>query len=180
MKKQSDFTALPLRLQSKIEIEPNSGCWIWTGNIDKDGYGSYKFTVKGKNWRVHRLVWTLLIGDPARVMHHQCGVKPCCNPSHFEGFDSFAEDNRHHRLTICESGRHILSESRRILPNGVSGGCMLCEKERRIARKDLTRERDNAYAREWREKHRKAVRENDRARYEKERGKRIASALKNG
>lgn len=85
------FEDLPDKLQRKIHRQRNGkGCWIWidksswTGRMRDipDNYGTVRFS--GKNWPVHRLVYTLLCGAIPKdaIIRHQCHRKRCCNPSH--------------------------------------------------------------------------------------------------
>jgi hypothetical protein len=47
---------LPDPLARNITIDPETGEWIWTGLLDRDGYGRYRGEA------VHRVVYKLLIG----------------------------------------------------------------------------------------------------------------------
>ena len=56
-------------------------CWIWTGWIDRLGYGRFK--VQGSYVMAHRLAYTIANGDPgALVVHHTCFTTRCVNPAH--------------------------------------------------------------------------------------------------
>ena len=60
-------------------------CWLWTGRVSpRTGYVLIWF--EGKYWRLHRLVYKLLVGelDPELVIGHKCNIKHCCRPSHLE------------------------------------------------------------------------------------------------
>lgn len=75
---------LPQRIQDRIDVRPN-GCWLWTGALNHNGYGHVGF--QHKTWRVHRLVYTLLVGaiPPGLQLDHVvCGTRHCCNPDHVE------------------------------------------------------------------------------------------------
>jgi hypothetical protein len=48
------------RVEAKYVQEPNSGCWLWTGAMQRNGYGY--FTLDRKNWRAHRLLYTMNVG----------------------------------------------------------------------------------------------------------------------
>lgn len=58
------------------------GCWEWSGDRDKDGYG--RVSVGSKNVFVHRLIYELCVSEipmGMQVLHH-CDNPPCCNPDH--------------------------------------------------------------------------------------------------
>lgn len=64
---------------SKVKVLGDDECWLWTGSLDKYGYG-----YTGRQ-RCHRIAWeitktkSLLKGD---VVRHSCDTPACCNPSH--------------------------------------------------------------------------------------------------
>ena len=78
------WSGLPENIESKIQPEPNSGCWLWLGGLrdKKDGYGAADYA--GRTWRTHRLVYTLLReAVPAHLdVDHDCRNRICCNPDH--------------------------------------------------------------------------------------------------
>lgn len=67
-----------------IEPEPSTGCWVWLGRIDSDGYGIADYA--GRAWRAHRLIYTLVVGpvSPEMVMDHLCRTRCCVRPEHLE------------------------------------------------------------------------------------------------
>ena len=67
--------------------EPNSGCLLWLGSYNKDGYGQFKVhngTRNGRTILAHRVAWELshglVVGD-FQVLH-ECDTRPCVNKDH--------------------------------------------------------------------------------------------------
>jgi hypothetical protein len=94
------------RIRERIETDA-SGCWIWQGTADADGYGAIR--VGEKVWRTHRVTYTVIHGPIPRgkVVRHKCDNARCCNPMHLEIGDH--EDNTQ---DIVDRGR---AKKRRIL-----------------------------------------------------------------
>ena len=70
------------RLESYISIEPNSGCWLWTGAVISKGYGCLR--INKKTHLAHRLSFEIFNGEIPPKMHvlHKCDTMPCINPKH--------------------------------------------------------------------------------------------------
>lgn len=78
---------------ARIVPEPNTGCWLYLGPYDKDGYG--KFGALGE--RAHRIAWTLTRGPVphGKWVLHRCDTEPCVNPGHlFLGDNALNVDDR--------------------------------------------------------------------------------------
>ncbi len=71
-----------INAMKKIEMVPESGCWIWMGTTNEKGYGRLK-TTKGKMY-AHRFFYQQLVGPIPDGMFvcHRCDVTSCCNPAH--------------------------------------------------------------------------------------------------
>lgn len=67
----------------KVQAIGESGCWIWTGDLNEDGYGRVHV---GSNKRVlaHRLSYTAHVGEipPRGCVCHRCDIPSCINPDH--------------------------------------------------------------------------------------------------
>ena len=96
-----------------------SGRWLFTGSLDKDGYGLMGVTGVGTQ-RVHRLAYEVLAGPIPEGMEidHLCRVRNCMNPVHLEAVtrrvnslrsESFAAINA--RKTHCIHGHEFTPEN---------------------------------------------------------------------
>lgn len=77
---------LPYSLEKLLKNtypEPNTGCWLWGGLIDKDGYGRVS-PKKHKLRNAHRLSYFFHKGDFDRSLFvcHTCDQPSCINPDH--------------------------------------------------------------------------------------------------
>lgn len=66
-----------------VAICDDDECWLWTGYVNKDGYGEFFFA--GEMQGAHELAVTFSTGeikDPALDTCHSCDNPPCCNPGH--------------------------------------------------------------------------------------------------
>jgi hypothetical protein len=75
------------RINKKITINYNTGCWEWTGaKVKNRGYGVFNF--RGKTQMVHRLMFAhykypIPLGMKDGVIDHiVCNNPACCNPEH--------------------------------------------------------------------------------------------------
>lgn len=70
------------RFEAKIEPCPMTGCWLWSANLTRWGYGT--ISVNGQKKPAHRVAWLLYkhsIPDGLWVLH-SCDVPSCVNPAH--------------------------------------------------------------------------------------------------
>ena len=76
------------RIYSKIQPEPNSGCWLWLGAADRKGYGFTRYPIDGTNRvkNVHRVVYEMERGPipEGLSIDHICRNPSCVNPDHLE------------------------------------------------------------------------------------------------
>lgn len=61
--------------------EPNTGCWLWTRLVDKDGYGIH---FANKQGRAHRFSFTIFKHEIPKgmIVMHSCDTPSCVNPDH--------------------------------------------------------------------------------------------------
>ena len=98
-------------------INPDTGCWLWLGALDKDGYGvSWR---NGKFCRAHVHTW-LDAGreiPEGKVLDHKvCRMRRCVNPDHLEPASAMQNVRRSGRTKLRpEQVRRI----RKMLKKGV-------------------------------------------------------------
>jgi hypothetical protein len=86
--------SLVLRLIFKRRVV--GGCWIWTGQLDKRGYG--RMYIGGRKQFVHNLAYRLFVGPipDKEEPDHLCGTRACFNSAHLEAVTQ-AENTRRGR-----------------------------------------------------------------------------------
>lgn len=66
---------------SRIEIDPQSGCWNWTRRTSNLGYAV--INPRSGFHHAHRLAYHLWIGPPGKLEAcHRCDNPKCVNPDH--------------------------------------------------------------------------------------------------
>ena len=69
-------------------VAGSNGCILWTGAIDRSGYGKFPITIDGtrRMTGAHRAAWMAHRGDIQGdlVVDHLCRVRSCVNVDHME------------------------------------------------------------------------------------------------
>lgn len=105
------MSALIRYLESAISPEPNTGCWLWTKSVDRDGYG--KAWWNKRLYRVHRLAFEAWVGaiPGGVVVDHLCRQRSCLNPGHLELVTAIENTRRGVAArTSCRNG-HAMDEA---------------------------------------------------------------------
>lgn len=145
------MTTLLERFEAKYEPITESGCWIWTANSDKDGYG--QFRIGKKMMRPHRFSYEHFVGEIPNGMYvlHKCDIPSCVRPEHlFVGTqkDNVADMIKKGRdwnmqlergASHCKRGHEFNEENTRWSKNKPKRHCRACD-------------RMNAYEHYWRNK----------------------------
>lgn len=123
------------RIKSKTIVV--GSCFIWIGLTDK-GYG--KISYNNKTYRVHRLVWELLINKcPANlVADHLCRNRACWNPNHLEWVTNKenilrgrSPSAKNALKTHCCNGHELIESNLKRRSNRSYRECLTCSRERR-------------------------------------------------
>lgn len=73
-------------LNGKIEIDFDTGCWLWTNGLHPNGYGKGSALVATRCRFAHRIAYLAMVGPipPKLDLDHLCRVRRCVNPDHLE------------------------------------------------------------------------------------------------
>ena len=109
-------------------VQKTSGCWLFTGARDRDGYG--QFRANGM-YKAHRMAYELIKGPIPKglVLDHLCDTPSCVNPDHLNPTTNkrnilrgVGAGARNARKTHCLRG-HILP----VRTDGMHRRCRECE-----------------------------------------------------
>ena len=131
-------------IRTFIAVDGESGCWIWQGRRDRQGYGHTK-TPGDKKWLAHRLTYTVWVGPipDGLEIDHLCRVTSCVNPEHLEPVTR-AENARRRAaaITHCAQGHEFTAENTYVWINkrGRSRACRTCNRECQARRARRARE----------------------------------------
>lgn len=128
------------RMAKYIRIDESTGCHLWTGNVNRGGYG--RVHVNGRKHVVHRIAYEIANGPIPEGMDidHLCRTRSCCNPVHLEavsrstnlrrgiGAGSMREDGSF-LCRVCGSSDYY-EYSRKSCVGGVGRRCRPCNAAR--------------------------------------------------
>lgn len=134
-------------LLSNRRIHETTGCWLWTGRLQTDGYGVISLpnesNTRRRDYLVHRLSYIEFKGQPNKFVLHivECFFKHCFNPEHlYDGnHKNNAEDlmvfgqhsNQYGKFdkTHCYNNHPL--EGNNLVIWGGRRTCRICAKERK-------------------------------------------------
>ena len=128
----SDPTLIPSMLFDERYIpEPNSGCWLWEGCVNDDGYG--RIGSRGHRYIAHRLSWILHRGaiPSGMCVLHKCDTPACVNPDHL--FLGTRHDNAR---DMVRKSRHLYRPKPTPRPGEANPQAKLTEEDVRAIRLD--------------------------------------------
>lgn len=87
--------------EAMVATEPNTGCWLWTGYVNQDGYGH--FNIGGRIEKAHRVAYSDAKGEipSGYLVLHKCDQPSCVNPDHLRiGTDVENGDDKARRRRV--------------------------------------------------------------------------------
>ena len=132
------------RFWRRIMPEPNSGCWLWLGHLNNEGYGQFvvgsKLDGSRRFYLAHRMAHMLYVGEiPSYLeLDHLCRVRSCVNPDHLEavsrsvnvrrGISAQRRRERAAAQTHCKRGHEFTTENTvQAFKDRPGRGCRMCK-----------------------------------------------------
>src|SRR5690606_1755711 len=121
---------LPARFWSKVEVNPDTGCWEWRAAKNPKGYGQFYW--EGAMRLPHKVAYTAMVGpvNTGESIDHLCRVRHCCNPEHLESVAHLINVRRGRgpgSRTHCPQGHPYSGENLHIQSNGARR-CLTCRR----------------------------------------------------
>lgn len=102
-------------------VEKSDGCWLWTGNKIKNGYGRFELS-SGKPMLAHRFSFQLHGGtlEAGKELDHLCRTPACVNPTHLEQLtrQQHAKRSLLSTKTHCKHGHPFSGHNLILRPRG--------------------------------------------------------------
>lgn len=127
------------RFMAFVEIS-GTGCWEWTGALDKDGYGVHFWT--GKTWmRPHRWAYEYFVGPvpDGLILGHRasCHNRRCVNYEHLSPItpleNVLMDDTpaaRNLAKTHCVNGHILAGDNLALERSGRKRVCISCRRSK--------------------------------------------------
>lgn len=111
----------------------SSECWVWTGYVDRYGYGKISF--HGRIVGAHRVAYMLTKGDIPVDMQvdHICWETLCINPDHLRLLPFIESVTRQRSMlrTHCSHGHEMTSTNTYVKPGRPNTRtCRACNRDR--------------------------------------------------
>lgn len=110
----------------KYDVDPLTGCWLWTGYIGRGGYG---YTSTGALAHTHVYVREVGPVPEGHQLDHWCRRRNCVRPEHLEPVTPGENTRRRawayrSKIAKCPKGHELFTHGRRTPEGGVV--CRVC------------------------------------------------------
>jgi len=88
---------------SHVYADPNTGCWLWDGRPNKQGYGTFYVDRQRGEIGSHRFAYEHFKCEaipPGYEIDHTCFFPPCVNPRHLEAITKEENAKRARKLGL--------------------------------------------------------------------------------
>ncbi len=124
--------SLEERFWPKVNKSASGGCWLWTAQLSKEGYGIISKT-SGHPVPAHRVSYEMACGPIPEGLHidHLCRVRACVNPAHLEAVTQGENNRRAGAATVprthCPQGHPYSGKNLIVRKDRISGVCRICQ-----------------------------------------------------
>lgn len=134
------------RLWEKSIYNAQTGCWIWQGAMNSEGYGQIR--VEGKTLYAHRVAYESFYGPIPTdlIIDHLCRNRACINPWHMELVTNLENIQRgeaglwfgqkQRMKPFCPNGHQYDEENTYFRPGG-GRSCRACHRIRQAQYREI-------------------------------------------
>lgn len=81
------YTRRPLDERFWSKVSKTEGCWLWTANTVRGGYGQFTIGEREGKRLAHHVAWFLTHNVWPTYLRHTCDNPPCVRPDHLATSD---------------------------------------------------------------------------------------------
>lgn len=137
-------------LDGRYDVDPNTGCHVWRGSRNGNGYG--KLRVGRKQMYAHRVAFEEACRPlaPGETIDHLCRNRSCCNPTHLEAVSLRENIARRppNLATRCSRGHEMSGENLHVDGAG-RRRCRACRNPNRKPNRPYLSKGEKAQIADW-------------------------------